>query len=350
MDDTFQELQENLPAVSAWTYVAIWAVADMIRRSHQNPSHPRFADITFPHTSVPLFTREQAQSLEEVWPKQVQTGGALKEVGELMAGVLNNPDTYSLDNKVNCISSSLQSMDEQLTEFSKQYGLVALESVAPDPKFLLPLGPVPIPIVVPARIILPVFNAILEILRVSSTVFAPIDILGKPITLIMVFLDLARGNLYHAIFSFLGMWGKNAMVVGIGLKVIRDAYMLVSPDLRTQLNETLYKSGKSMAAGWIIWLFSVVAPDIVRKPLSSLLDQMRTLVPNLPKSSPQIPSISDLYTIQQHLHNPRIYCNAEIAKLLTELHEIPPLALFFDLLSIPAVGTTAYMEACSTLA
>ncbi len=375
-DPILQEIQENLPAVSAWTYIAIWAVAEMIRRSQQNPSHPRFVEITFPHTSVPLFTAEQAAKLEEVWPRDslaAQAGGGMKEVGAALSGVLANPETYSIDNKVSCLASSINSLDEQITEFSKQYGLVALESVAPDPKFLLPLGPVPIPVVIPARLVLPVFNAILEILRVSTTMFPTFEILGKPITLMMVFLDLARGNLYHAIFSFLGMWGKHSMFVGIGLKVIRDAYMLVAPDLRTQLNDTLYKSGKSMAVGWIIWLFSVVAPEIVRRPLVSLLDKVKLLadqfnnqmvaaevqataalkgfgsvsLPKIPSS--QIPTIADLYILQQYLHNPHVYCNAEVAPLLAELRAIPPLALFFDLLSIPAVGSTAYMEACAKL-
>ncbi len=373
-DQIMQELQENLPAVSAWTYIAIWAIAEMIRKSQQNPSHPHFHEITFPHTSVPLFTAEQARKLEEIWPlKQGHTGGGLTELGQTVAGVLNNPDIYSIDNKVGCLTDTLKTWDEQLTEFSKQNGLVALESVAPDPKFILPLGPIPIPIMIPARLVLPVFNAILEILRVSSTLFAPIDILGKPITILMVFLDLARGNLYHAIFSFLGMWGKNSMFLGIGLKVIRDAYMLVAPDLRSQLNDTLYKSGKSMAAGWIIWLFGVVAPDIVRKPLASLLDKVRLIVDqfnnqmvaaevqataalkgfgsvSLPKiPSSQVPTIADLYIIQQYVHNPHVYCHPEVAPLLAELRGIPPLALFFDLLSIPAVGSTAYMEACAKL-
>lgn len=375
IDAIMQELQENLPSVSAWTYIAIWAVAEMIRRSQQNPSYPHFHEITFPHTKVPLFTANQAQKLEEIWPLkgQGQTGGGLEQAGQAISEVLMNPETYSLDNKVGCLTDTLKTWDEQLTEFSKQNGLVALESVAPDPKFILPLGPVPVPVMIPARMVLPVFNAILEILRVSSTMFAPIDILGKPITILMVFLDLARGNLYHAIFSFLGMWGKNSMFLGIGLKVIRDAYMLVAPDLRSQLNETLYKSGKSMAAGWIIWLFGVVAPDIVRKPLASLLDKVRMITEqfntqmvaaevqataalkgfgsvSLPKiPSIQIPTVADLYILQQYVHNPHVYCHPEVAPLLAELRGIPPLALFFDLLSIPAVGSTAYTEACAKL-
>ena len=374
MDDVMQELQENLPAVSAWTYIAIWAIAEMIRRSQQNPSKPHFADITFPHTSVPLFTAEQAKKLEEVWPLSKQSGGGgIQQLSQGLTEVLNNPDTYSIDNKVSCLTNTINSLDEQITEFSKQNGLVALESVAPDPKFILPLGPIPIPIMMPARMVLPVFNAILEILRVSTTIFPTFEILGKPMTLIMVFLDLARGNLYHAIFSFLGMWGKNSMLIGIGLKVIRDAYMLVAPDLRSQLNETIYKSGKSMAVGWIIWLFGIVAPDIVRRPLASLLDKVRMLVDqfnnqmvaaevqataalkgfgsvSLPKiPSSQVPTVADLYILQQYVHNPHVYCHPEVAPLLAELRAIPPLALFFDLLSIPAVGSTAYMQACSTL-
>ncbi len=391
VEPIINEIQERLPAASTWIYIAIWAIADMIRRSHQNPKNPQFANIHFPHTEIPLFTAEQAKRLEAAWPTEAfqqayQAGGGFKvpdlktlskgaqTIGSTMGTVLNNPELVSIDDKFEKITGALDGWDEALTEVAKQYSLPALEAVAPDPKFVIPLGPIPIPVMMPVRLVLPTLNAILELVRVASTMIAPIEILGKPTTLLMVFLDLARGNLYHAIFSMLGFWGKYPLYTGIVLKIVRDAYMLIAPDIRTELRSAIYKSGKSMTVGWIIWLFGIVAPEIVRKPIVALLDQVKVLADTynqgvaaaevkasaalkgfgtveLPKMpSTRIPTIGDMYILQEWVHNPNIYCHPQVAPILAELRGIPPMALFLDLFNIPKVGSREYEAACAKVA
>lgn len=385
IESILSEIQERIPAVSTWSYIAIWAISDMMQRAENAPNSPRFAEILFPHTAVPLFTKNQAKKLEDAWPLKGQIGGDFppslknlsagpKALGTAVGAVLNNPELASIDDKFDKITGSLDSWDEAITDAAKQYGLPALEAVAPDPKFLLPLGPIPIPVIIPARLVLPTFNAILELVRVATTLLPPIQILGKPTTLLMVFLDLARGNLYHAIFSMVGIWGKYPMYAGILLKILRDAYMLIAPDIRTDLRSAIYRSGKSMTIGWIIWLFAVVAPDIVRRPIVNLLDKVRVMIetynnaatkaevqataalkgfgsveiPKMPSS--RIPTIGDLYILQEYVHNPNIYCHPEIAPLLEELRSIPPMALFLDLFNIPKAGSREYEAACALVA
>jgi hypothetical protein len=397
-EDILLELKERMPALSAWSYIAIWAIAEMMQRKKSDPVNPHFEEIRFPHTNIPLFNPEEAKSLEMAWVSldpsveptaaapQQQTGGGLtfppslkdlsagpQMIGKIAEATLNNPDLFSIDKHFEGITSALDGIDEALTDFSKQYGVVALESVAPDPKFILPLGPVPIPVIIPARIILPVFNAILEVSRIASSLFPATEFLGKPLSFLMVILDLARGNLYHAIFSFFGLLGKYPMYAGIGLKILRDAYVMISPDIRDELRSVLYKSGKSMTVGFVIWLFSVVSPEIVRRPLVSLLDRVRDLVdkfndgmikaevkataalkgfgsvemPKIPSS--RIPSIGDLYILQEYVHNPNIYCQPDVVELIKEMRGIPPLVLFFDLLDIPEPGSAKFAEACKAV-
>jgi hypothetical protein len=400
LDDIVREIQERLPAASTWTYIAIWGLADMLHRMEQNPEKPRFEEVLFPHTQIPLFTKEQAKKLEEAWPlplllqKQTrqskqsgQSGGALgfppslqrlaagpTALGKAIGAVTNNPELFSIDEKFATLTGSLDSWDEAITDAAKQYGLPALEAAAPDPKFIVPIGPIPVPVMVPARLVLPTLNAVLELVRIASSVLSPIEILGKPTTLLMVFLDLARGNLYHALFTMLGMWGKYPMYAGIVLKIFRDAYLLIAPDIRTDLRSALYRSSKSMVTGWVIWLFSVVAPEMVRRPLVALLDKVRELVetynaaatqaevkataalkgfgsvelPKMPSS--HIPSIGDLYILQEYVHNPNVYCHPDVAPLLAELRRIPPMALFLDLFNLPAAGSREHTAACTAIA
>jgi hypothetical protein len=190
----------------------------------------------------------------------------------------------------------------------------------------------------------------------------------------MALLDLGRGNFYHAIFTLLGFMGSYPLYAGVLLKVLRDAYLLVSPDIRSEARDIVFKSGKSFIAGFMIWLFGLVSPEFVRKPVQGALDQLQVLIdrwntsmdtyekrmleelgpeavvsmPKIPAS--QTPSISDLYVLQQYLHSPLVYCQPEIAPLIAEMRAIPPLALFFDLVNIPDPASPAFAKACQEVA
>jgi hypothetical protein len=426
-ESLFEQVQENMPAVSAWAYVLIWAWSDMSNRMSQNPENPRFDEITFPHSNVPLFTVEQARSLEAAWPKgpqdptkatesptvtkgpqdptkatesptvtkgpqdptepaTQQSGGGIGgiptladfskgagKLGEIMANLPVDAETFSLDKQYATITGTLDALDEQLQEFSKKYGLIALESVAPDPKFIIPTVP-PIPIIIPVRIIMPLVNVFLEILRVSSTLVPGIGIIGKPITVLLFLMELARGNLYGAIFTMFGITGKYPMYAGILMKVLYNAYQMIAPEIRGELRDVVFKSSKSFVSGFVIWVFSVLSPDIVRRPIVEVLDRVRELADNFNQqmsvaeaqataalkglgvmqfpriANEYIPSIGDLYVIQTLVQNPRVYCDDQVAPLITEMRAIPPLALFFDLLNIPTPGTAKFTEACASIA
>lgn len=408
-----EELKNHAPALGAWTYIALWGLADMTKRMKEHPNAPRFADILFPHSEVPLFTEEQARSLEEAWKatplfaKEGQTGGGhdpgvlelfdqhtewvlggstkqsggagslrqfTSKVGSVVGAALGNanPEWFSPDHHIGSFWNTLDTLDTELTNFSKQYGLMALESVAPDPKFIIPLGPFPLPVMIPVKMVLPMINVVLEILRYLGP---KIPLLGRftqaPLSILLALLDLARGNLYHALFSMLGIFGRSPMVTGMILKIVRDAFMLISPNIRTELRSALYKSSKSFVVGFFFWLFTVVSPEIIRRPIVALLGRVQNLVetynltaerlsekattalagvatvefPQLP--SERIPSFSDLYLIQEYIQMPQVYCHPDVDTLLQSMRSIPPLALFFDLMNIPQKDSAEWQQACA---
>jgi hypothetical protein len=192
------------------------------------------------------------------------------------------------------------------------------------------------------------------------------------LTLIMVLLDIGRGNLYHAIFTSFGLIGSVPMFIGIGLKIIRDVVMLVSPDLRTELRYLLFKSSKSMVVGFAIWLFTTLSPQFVKAPLRALFDSVAVTIDNMNQQmelaevqanlSPagllatiklpripgdKIPDVDNLYALREAIREPAIYCDPKIADLMNELRGVPPYALFFDLALIPAPGTPKFLEMCA---
>ena len=420
IEPILSEIRERTPALTAWSYIAIWAFSEMMQRMATNPEEPRFADIRFPHTSVPLFSASEAANLEQKWresreglqaflnarpnydsdkegeegeeggEREVQRGGRLafppnlkemkkgsQKIGQALGTVLGNadPELFSIDSQFRKVTGTLDSLDAEISDMSKSYGLVALESIAPDPKFIIPVGPVPIPVVIPIRTILPTISLLLEALRIMSTVVPYTGFLGKPVTGALVLLDLARGNLYQSIFSFLGFFGgPKGIYASVVLRTLRGMYELVSPDVRGELRDVIFRSGKSFVAGSTIWIFSVFAPEIVRRPLNALSDKIRLVgdtintnldiaeqklvrslgrfanvtLPRVPTE--KIPDISDLYAIQELVHNPMFYCHPEVSPLIEEMRAIPPLALFFDLLNIPAANTVEYAEKCAGIA
>lgn len=384
LDDLFEEVQQKLPAVSAWMYVAMWAVSEMYLRMKTHPEAPNFHEICFPHTKVPLFSKEEAKSLASIWPAEPiggQSGGffpplsqvkttALK-VGNTAKGLIENadPNLLSIDHYYKSMTGFFDNIDAVITNLSHNYGLRGIESTAPDPT--IPIGA--FPLTIPIKIVLPLLNLIIEIFRISTTFIPSIGFLGTPTTLLLGILDLARGNLYHALYTWLGFFGKYPMYIGILLKIARDAVMLISPNLRSEMRDVTYKSAKSFFVGFGLWMFATLSPKLVKVPLDTLFGALHTQVDAINAAiesaedavsaplkgrgrlvfskipSNAVPSMNDLYSIQQWVQNPHVYCNPEIAKALQGLRDIPPLVVLFDLMNIPAFDSDEYKQACAVL-
>lgn len=416
IQDKIKELQGNLNELPMHLYILLWAISDMSVRAETDPNALNFKDIKYPFSPVPLFDENEAENLENLWKKNIagkdlfaesdlsfgkktkaQRGGMnIPSVAELKGKATQfgqslkvavealDPKKISPDYLYGYTTDLLDSMDSALTSASGDFGIVALETSMPDqPIGAIPTVP-PIPIRMPARSIFPLLNAVLEVLRMTAGLGQIIDPLGllDPIglgkltrivlTMLMVLLDIARGNLYHAIFTSFGFLGTMPMFLGIGLKIIRDAVMLVSPDIRKDLRDLLFKSSKSFVVGFMIWLFTTLSPDFVKAPISGLFEavslQLETInsqieaaelqanmgplsaiasikLPRIP--SEKIPDINNLYALREALREPAIFCDPKISQLTTELRNVPPYALFFDLALIPMEGSPDFVKSCA---
>jgi hypothetical protein len=417
IQEKIKELQGNLNELPMHLYILLWALSDMSVRAETDPSKLNFKDIKFPFSPVPLFDETEANNLEELWKKNIagkdlfsdsefssekkskkMSGGRMKipSVGELKEKATQfgqslkiavdalDPKKISPDYLYGYTTELFDSMDSALTAASGEFGIVALETTMPDPPVgAIPIIP-PIPIRMPARSVFPLLNAFLEVLRMTLGVGQIIDPLGLMdplglgkltriiLTIVMVLLDIARGNLYHAIFTSFGFLGTMPMFLGIGLKIIRDAIMLVSPDIRKDLRDLLFKSSKSFVIGFMIWLFTTLSPDFVKAPISKLFDtvslqldainaQLETAemqanmgpmaavasikLPRIP--SEKIPDINNLYALREALREPAIFCDPKISQLMTELRDVPPYALFFDMVLIPRADSPEFAKSCA---
>lgn len=397
-----KELEAKIDELPIHIYIMIWSITEMTQRMAKDEKNPRFVEICYPFTSVPLFTESEAKNLEDLWAQNIksntdlfselpkkQKGGRpkltfsdmkekAKETGDAINFAFKSIDAKKLspDYIYDYTTEFMDTIDAKVTEASGNFGVIALESSMPDPMLPIPTMP-PILVPIPGRSIFPVINAILEVLRITNSFVFYVDPLGigkfhrNILTLVMVCLDLARGNIYHAIFTSFGFIGNNPMFVGIVLKILRDAIMLVSPDLRTEFRDIFYKSSKSFITGFSIWAFTTLSPGFVRKPIAELFtavslaldnanNKMKMTEEQLAKSpagklakirlpripTDKIPDVNNLYALREALREPAIYCDPKISILLEELRGVPPYAVFFDLALIPRKDSKIYPEMC----
>ncbi len=276
-----------------------------------------------------------------------------------------NPEDISMDKLYYGLLQKLDDYDRQWRDIVNQIGIVkTFESQDAKGVITIPfVPPIPVPYVIPARAKFPIINTVLEMLRimVSNTVFdAPNFRILLSFTIAI--LDLLRGEWKHALLSALGAYSVTAMWVGLGGKVLRDAWLLISPDLQHQLQKTLYQSSKSLFAGFFLWGFSTFSPDVIRMSINTATDKMRETIgkfneqiasveskakevanpvgidvsfQRIPDS--MVPSFDDIQNLQTLVKVPEVYCSTEFQQILKPLLLVPPLRLALELFNIPTV-------------
>jgi len=276
-----------------------------------------------------------------------------------------NPEDISMDKLYYGLLQKMDEYDREWRDVVNQIGIVkTFESQDTKGVITIPfVPPIPVPYVIPARAKMPILNTILEMLRVmvSNTVFdAPnFRIL---LSFAIAILDLLRGEWKHALLSALGAISVSGMWVGLGGKVLRDAWLLISPDLQHQLQKTVYQSTKSLFAGFFLWGFSTFSPDVIRVSINTATDKMRETIGNfneqiasveakakevakpagidvtfqrIPESL--VPSFDDIQNLQTLVKVPEVYCSKEFQEILKPLLLVPPLRLALELFNIPTV-------------
>lgn len=276
-----------------------------------------------------------------------------------------NPEDISMDKLYYGLLQKMDDYDRQWRDVINQIGIVkTFESQDSKGVITIPfIPPIPVPYVIPARAKFPIINTVLEMLRimVSNTVFdAPT--FRVLLSFAIAILDLLRGEWKHALLSALGAYSVPAMWVGLGGKVLRDAWLLIAPDLQHQLQKTLYQSSKSFIAGFFLWGFSTFSPDVIRMSINTATEKMRETIGNfneqiasveakakevanpvgidvtfqrIPDS--MVPSFDDIQNLQTLVKVPEVYCSKEFQQILKPLLIVPPLRLALELFNIPTV-------------
>jgi hypothetical protein len=332
----------------------------------------------------PLFNKQQGLALEESFRKLKpelddifsedtlnQKGGDASSfkhgaTSDLIEPPISiDPKDVSIDKIYHTITDTMDKYDEQWREITNNLGIVkGLEAQDYKGVFVIPfVPPIPVPYYVLGKTILPFLNAILDMLRLA---------VGNPtydiptariiLSVVLAFLDLIRGEWKNAVLSLFGVISSTGVLVGFAGKIIRNAWLLISPDLQKELRDTMFRSSKSMMAGFLLWGTTTFSPELVRLAADQFFEKVRTIVnefnekaaaaeaqaqgaadslglkvtfPKIPLKV--IPSFDDIQNLQTLAKQPEIFCSPEFQEIMAPMLLVPPLRLILELSNIPTL-------------
>lgn len=336
-----------------------------------------------------LFTKQQRVLLEEafdshgprfeeVFEEKEMMGGAMSDVTQGPASQLVqalptvNPEDVSIDKLYHYITTTMDDYDSQWRSISDQLGVVrAVESQDYKGTIIIPMAPpIPVPYYILGKTIFPLIVTVLDMIRLLlGNPLLDLPMIRISISIVLTVIDLIRGDWQTALLSSLGIFTSGGVLIGILGKLIRNAWLLISPDLQRQLRDDLYKSSKSMVVGFLLWSFSVFSPDVIRKAAQTSFDKLREIVEKFNEKSGEaeakvaqiasqagvkvtfpkipltiVPSMDDIQNLQTIARVPEIYCAPEIQQIIQPILLVPPLRLVLELLNIPTLPETVEKE------
>ena len=351
-------------------YSALEGMSSMALAWKQNGGERGWSQTLVDNEGNQLFTESESDLIEAGAEKarpflesvlhEGQTGGSVPQMPQM--GI--NPEDVSIDKMYYGLLSKLDSYDTQWRDIVNNLGVIKTFNET-DQVGAIPFVP-PIPYLIPAKLKFPLINTVLELLRIMvSTPVLDLPSFRVLLSFGIAILDLVRGEWKHAVLSLFGAYSTNAMYIGIIGKIIRDAWLLIAPDLRTDLTDALFKSTKSFVAGFILWAFGTFAPGSMQKIIQTALDKAAEQVENFNKQiedleakvgdvsktagitvsfkrvpEGMVPSLDDIQRLQTIARVPAIFCSDEFQKIIEPLLLIPPLRLALELFNIPTIPET----------
>jgi len=365
-------VNDNKNTIPERIYIAMDAIS-RTALAYLDEKKPGWASTVKGADGDPLWTSDQASLIEEATPLAVkQAGGADKphpveiKAGSEMVVPSGDIPPISLDLMAEQIKSYLTALDQKNRELARTVGPVAfIHGMDTDPGVGPFLPFMPFRLQFPARLILPMLNAILESARlmVSNSTHDNAR-LRKIYSFVLGLFDIFRGEWKDGVLSFLGLISHDWMVYGMIGKVARWVYNFISPDIKARIEEDLYASSKSMVIGGWLWLLSVSSPDFVRARITELINTGRVSAEELNKKIEgiekeaqtvakkldvsvrfpripfdKVPSFDDIQNFQSLLGNPQVYCSQAFQQSLVDALKIPAFRIVIELMNIPTTPT-----------
>lgn len=318
-----------------------------------------WASLILDEAGKPLFTQEEAAEIE----KKLMSYGQLTQSGGVTVEEIKNNGTtvalpsipealpledISIDKAYITITQYLDTLDEQNRIFSKELGILKMVNDLPDPKIPIPGTPVVIPI--PSRMIPFMIATFLETIRLSASFgYLKSDFIRKLMSIVIAIYDVLRGEWQHGLITLLGFLSEGGVAASIGLKLARDAWLTINPNIRKNLRDDTFRASKSLFIGFWMWLAATVMPDPFKGRANEFFQKVAEKVGKVIPSVAGKPfTLDDIQLIQATLTKPEIICSTDMQKIIDPVMQMPVFKFVFELMGVP---TTPYFkgEVCKGL-
>lgn len=170
-------------------------------------------------------------------------------------------------------------------------------------------------------------------------------------------LDAVRGNTKQALLSSLGIIDQRGLMLSVLGRFMLTLAAMRSNKLKAELSLDIYKTTKTALSAFLLWAFSLLAPDATKAAIRDSLAQIEDLakedninISSIKKKfetaatkaglrSDMIPGMADLQQLQDIFQKKEITCSPRFKELLKPISEVFSLRLAFDLAGIPTTDS-----------
>lgn len=182
------------------------------------------------------------------------------------------------------------------------------------------------------------------------------EVIQKAVSIVMVFIDLIKGEWKHGIINFAEYYNEYPMLVDVIGKIYLNIFNMVVPNVQDQLIFDIDRSRKSKFIGGFLWIFNTLAPMPIR---AMVKNQLALIKDRFIEDKPEdLNNISDIFIISfDDIKNllsisqqQTVLCSNEFQEIIKPIVAIVPVRFFLELLNIPTDAETVGTECDKSVA
>ena len=366
-------------------YICVANVASLITSYIHRKGAPGWSANLVDSSGTPMLSLEEQARIEETvgsapWigdlllKKGVQTGGAegsLFEPSEASKALPLTGDDISLDRMFHGFIAKTQEIDEYWAKFGRDSGYIKKIYEREIP---IKIGQYP-PLILKSKSLVVLLVALVDSIRVSLAL-SPFDTsLNRTVlTLLVAIEELATGQWRQCILTSLGLISPSGVAAGVVLKYMVNVWLLLNPDIRSDIILVSYKASKSLVVGALLWAATVLPPVFIQKQTEEGLQKLRDLVAPMQKQIDDVKqkasqllepqglqvsvkgvgaeglaniSVDDIQILQQLAQNPVLVCSKEACDIIDKIGKDPIFRLVVELCGVPIVKEDRF-EVCGS--
>jgi len=391
--DSLKEVIRKTPAelLQERVYTCIANGCILLTAYKQQKGAPGWSSKLHTDGDEPMLTKDQQRQIEDIFQKApwlldmldergaAQTGGAappfkiptLKVPGSEFVKKVELPSSQGLNGDDVSLDLAFESFLKKSDEMDDYWGKFAYESPGfaklLNSDLIIPPTPItPFPIPISKKLIAGFLILLLDSLRLSYSLTGRKSNL---LTLVVLMEEIVTGQWRQMLLTSAGFISPSGVAIGVIFKYIVNTWMLISPDLRTQIAKDMYKGSKSIFIGFLLWAATTLPPHTLLVPVEEALDKARSMIEGLDSKLDRLAergsaalapygkrmdfkgfdlskltkiSMNDIQNLQALAQWNMIVCTSDFQEIIVPLQQNPIFRLIIEMMNIPTTPSDKY--------